>query len=254
MADVPSVSIIQRFHGLVSRGLSFGRSFILRLPPIKLLLPFLPKTRDLSTPPHHGSTFDLILSDPSPSRIVIISLSYTPSPDGTGAWGELYGPRNDFILMLKHYGYLHGDTSGRFTLLNDFDATFKDSAGVEELIPKTDTSKKAIENAIKKSVSATNKSGSTVFYFAGHGALVEEEGPLESSTAAKALAQAIIVEKGERIYGPELRSWLSAGADPGASVTAIFDTCTCAGILGLSYRYEYRSKRQEIASKSGTAD
>ncbi|KAG8910144.1 hypothetical protein FRC01_006523, partial [Tulasnella sp. 417] len=74
------------------------------------------------------------------SHIIIAALSY----DGPTTVPTLHGTKYDFCLMLKRCNYLHDDTSGRITLLNDFAVTFKDAAGVEKVIPAANTSPKAI--------------------------------------------------------------------------------------------------------------
>ncbi|KIO20612.1 hypothetical protein M407DRAFT_29767 [Tulasnella calospora MUT 4182] len=221
-SNTPSTS--ESLFGQVSGPPSFGRYISRRLSIFKRI----------------SSSFSKTTSETdSFSHIIIGSLSY----DGTTALPRLRGTKYDCCLMLKRSGYLHGDTSGGITLLNDFPVSFEDANGVEKVVPKADTSPKAIESAIRKTILKATAGSRVLFYFGGHG---EEMQKHRFSLSAENPPQVIIVGNGERVSGSKLRSWLITGANPGVSVTAVFDACSSAGILGLSYQYEYCSKGIQI--------
>ncbi|KAG8896187.1 hypothetical protein FRC01_011959, partial [Tulasnella sp. 417] len=122
-SDARSTS--ESLSGQVSGTRSFRRYLSSRLPIFK----------------HNPTTFSTTTSETgSFSHIIIAALSYEDSTTVP----PLNGTKHDFCLMLKRCNYLHDDTSGRITLLNDFAVTFKDAAGVEKIIPAADTRPKAI--------------------------------------------------------------------------------------------------------------
>ncbi|KIO32991.1 hypothetical protein M407DRAFT_18148 [Tulasnella calospora MUT 4182] len=100
---------------------------------------------------------------------------------------------------------------------------------------------------------ATDGDNRILFYFAGHGILVDgSEEPFDSSS--KSFAQALVAGNGEHIYGSELRSWFCNSSNRSASITAVFDACHTGGIMGLPYSCEiyredirvHRSSKQTV--------
>lgn len=190
----------------------------------------------------------------SANRIIIVALSYSdPSNMTDRQYKALKGTKSDFHLMLTHFKFRHDDTSGRFILLNDFGTEFKDAAGVSRTIPPSDTRPDAIRTAIESAMQASDGANRVLFYFAGHGILVDgAEEPCNSSL--NNFSQAIVAGNGEHIYGSELRSWLCGFPSRSASIVAIFDACHTGGILGLPYSCEierddirvHRSSKQKV--------
>ncbi|KIO20610.1 hypothetical protein M407DRAFT_29765 [Tulasnella calospora MUT 4182] len=160
------------------------------------------------------------------THIIIISLSYA----GMTEPRSLQGTKNDFSLLLNHFKYFSQDNTIQFTLLNDFEHVSND-ADSDATVPKADTSKAAIEAAIRRAMQHTTPESRALFHFGGDGS---------SKTG-------VIAGDGQRISGQELRSWLCSTPYSSVPVTAIFDRCKNKGLLELPYKYQAQSNdRVEI--------
>ncbi|KAG8941916.1 Ca(2+)-dependent cysteine protease [Tulasnella sp. 424] len=165
------------------------------------------------------------------THIIIICLSYPGlnRPDGTRL--DLQGPKHDFSLLLNHFNYLKGGNQAQFTLLNDFDYFPKHGTSCAEQnpIPKTDTSKKAIRDAIRSTMQRITPGSRVFLHFSGHGS-----------------GKAVIAGDAETIEGSELRSWISSAPHSSVPVTAVFDCCSSGDSFGLPYTYEATSDSIEV--------
>lgn len=190
----------------------------------------------------------------SANRIIIVALSYSDPRNLTDRqYNALKGTKSDFHLILKHFKFRHDDTSGRFILLNDFGTEFEDASGVSRIIPPSDTHPDAIRTAIESAMQASDGDNRILFYFAGHGILVDgaEE---KCNSSLNNFARAIVAGNGEHIYGWELRSWFCGFPSRSASIVAVFDACHTGGILGLPYSCEierddirvHRSSKEKV--------
>ncbi|KAG9043552.1 hypothetical protein FS837_009409, partial [Tulasnella sp. UAMH 9824] len=135
----------------------------------------------------------------------------------------LKATKNDFGLLLKRFNYFSQGNPVQFTLVHDFDYVCNDTragAGTERM-QKVPADKKAIREAIRRTMEQTTPESRVLFYFGGHGS----DG-------------AVIAGDGQPITGSELRSWISDTPHSSVPITAVYDCCFSKGSLGLPYTYE----------------
>ncbi|KAG8941915.1 hypothetical protein FRC04_003939 [Tulasnella sp. 424] len=170
------------------------------------------------------------------THYIILCLSYSGLSLDNGFKLDLDQSKNDFHLLLKHFGYFRNDNQTQFTLLNDFDYFPNDdtSCADPKPLPKADASKEAIRNAIRSTMQQTIAGSKVYFHFSGHG-----------------LDEAVFAGDGQLIHGSELRSWLSDGVDSSVAVTTVLDTCSNGNVLGLPYNYNATSSGVRVEQTEG---
>ncbi|KIO23271.1 hypothetical protein M407DRAFT_27262 [Tulasnella calospora MUT 4182] len=174
MSNSSSIRALERFSVQVSASLVKGRSILRQLPVVGRLF-----RKNLKNIP---------LQTGRATHIVITSLSYP----------GMYRVDDDF--------YRHEGNSINFTIINDFDVDFTDSAGVKKIIPRVDASRNSIRSMIQQIMRSAEPNSKIAFFFGGHGEYAEVN-MMGLATGEGCDFQCIIAGDGRRIYGKELRSW-----------------------------------------------